>query len=503
MARTSRLVIIAVGCSLILPGLSRAQDVAPALTDRQVLVGFSSGAKTSDIDALKARFGVTKSAPLPGQQAEIWTLPRVDSALMQALNAGRLFAGADYLGGGARTPLVPVAETWLTPDAAKALAAFRAAPTIGATSVARVRPGNLTFNVLKSLYSARDPSLVEPKQSDVILELPGGETIQAQRSSFTRHGDETVWTGETFTSEAPDAPAGDMALTVTKRGASGFLTVGVQSYAIRALGDGASAIARIDRGALPPDHVSGSQIVAANPLDMALAVPAVGVTVIRVGVAVTPLAAARIDGVWGVDLASYVDSIFVLAQAGLDRSNVRIKLELADVLRLSSNETGAWGQDVANLSKTGDGIWDEVDAWRGRTRADLVVGLVGSDDACGESAAIHADKAQAFAIVSYLCAQPSYSFIHEIGHLLGARHDQFADVKSAPYAYGHGFVFANEWRTIMAYKSDAGPCKSCGRVNIWASPDVVFRGVRTGNATLNNDVRVLNENAARVAAFEP
>lgn len=503
MSRTAFRLLIGLGLCLGHATATCSQETTLAPRGSQVLIGLSPSARPDQIDALKAKVGVTETIRLPEQQAEIWTLSEVSPQTLQALNRGRGLLGADYLAGGARMPLVPVAETWLSSGARKTLAAFRATPTIGSTTVTRVRPGDLTLNVLKSTTPVGDTAPQGPKLGDIILNLPGGEEVQARRNSLIRHGEKTVWTGETLSTAESGAVIGDVALTLTDEGASGFLTVGVDSYAIRALGDGMSAIAKIDNNTLPPDHASGSSTAVASVQTTPDSVHSDRVSVIRVGVAVTPRGRERIDGSWGVDLESFIDAIFVLAQAGLDRSGVRIKLELADVLRLQSNETGNWKQDVANLATPSDGKWNEVDAWRGRVRADVVIGVVGSYDACGESAAIRADKAKAFAIVSYLCAQSGYSLAHEFGHLLGARHDEYSDQESDPFPYGHGFVFGNQWRTIMAYKGDQGPCGTCGRVNIWASPEVRHRGVPTGTAALNNDVRVLNENAARVAAFEP
>ena len=41
---------------------------------------------------------------------------------------------------------------------------------------------------------------------------------------------------------------------------------------------------------------------------------------------------------------------------------------------------------------------------------------------------------------------------HEIGHLIGARHDQALDDSVMPFAFGHGFVNGKVWRTMMSYK---------------------------------------------------
>lgn len=41
---------------------------------------------------------------------------------------------------------------------------------------------------------------------------------------------------------------------------------------------------------------------------------------------------------------------------------------------------------------------------------------------------------------------------HEIGHLIGARHDQALDDSVMPFAFGHGFVNGKAWRAMMSYK---------------------------------------------------
>ena len=98
-----------------------------------------------------------------------------------------------------------------------------------------------------------------------------------------------------------------------------------------------------------------------------------------------------------------------------------------------------------------------------------------------------------------------YSFAHELGHLMGARHDENHDSSTTPYAYGHGYehpssVSGQSFRTIMAYACDA-PASCDPRIQYWSSPNVKYIGIATGTSATNDNVRVLNATAGTVAAF--
>jgi hypothetical protein len=110
---------------------------------------------------------------------------------------------------------------------------------------------------------------------------------------------------------------------------------------------------------------------------------------------------------------------------------------------------------------------------------------------------VHADAEEAFAVVHYDCAAVSYSLAHEIGHIIGARHDLSMDKTMSPFPYGHGFVSGTKWRDIMSYKSS---CGGCPRLPIWSSPKVTVKGEPAGTPEQDN-ARVILEEAARVAAF--
>jgi hypothetical protein len=91
----------------------------------------------------------------------------------------------------------------------------------------------------------------------------------------------------------------------------------------------------------------------------------------------------------------------------------------------------------------------------------------------------------------------SYSVAHEIGHLIGARHEFAVDKQMTPFPYGHGYVNGTKWRDIMSYKES---CGGCPRVPVWSSPQVMVSGERAGTA-MEDNARVLAEQAGRVANF--
>jgi hypothetical protein len=110
---------------------------------------------------------------------------------------------------------------------------------------------------------------------------------------------------------------------------------------------------------------------------------------------------------------------------------------------------------------------------------------------------VHVEADRAFTVVHHECAANMYSLAHEIGHIIGARHDEALDDSKEPFSFGHGYVSAKNWRTMMAYKDS---CDGCPRVPVWSSPRIMIRGVPAGNVESDN-ARVISENAARVAAF--
>ena len=55
----------------------------------------------------------------------------------------------------------------------------------------------------------------------------------------------------------------------------------------------------------------------------------------------------------------------------------------------------------------------------------------------------------------------TYSIAHELGHIIGARHEPSIDKTMVPFAYGHGFVNGTKWRDIMSYTGAVVGARVC------------------------------------------
>ena len=230
--------------------------------------------------------------------------------------------------------------------------------------------------------------------------------------------------------------------------------------------------------------------------------PATGVTkpgrnkdvVIDVIVAYTPKAASN----YGNVKRELVDLAIEEANHSLRMSNLgNIKLRLVHAYQTNYVEEGEHFQHLWRFADRGDGYMDEIHALRDKYRADVAVLIVDDPAGCGLSTRVYADAEEAYSVVHHECAAAAYSLAHEIGHLIGARHELALDKNMTPFPYGHGFVNGSKWRDIMSYK---GSCGGCPRLPVWSSPKLLVKGEPAGTAELDN-ARVISEQAARVAAF--
>ncbi|SDW35901.1 PKD domain-containing protein [Lysobacter enzymogenes] len=364
-----------------------------------------------------------------------------------------------------------------------------------------------------------DAALVSKATREIELRL-GANLVNAVLDSARDTGDGgTVWLGHL--KENPRKAAHDgrevrrdernsVALVRRGDGVTGNVRIDGRLYRIRPLADGSHAVVEVDESRMPPDHPVGYRDSDLPQIDMRAAsraaLAAVGPAAVDPGATATirvqVVATNQAVTAYGGDMRALVDLAIAESNQGYTNSNVGIQLELANYRTVEYTSAGdGHFTDEERFADPSDGYMDDIHASRDANAADVSVLIIDDAGNCGLAHSIGSTAATAFATVHYDCATGYYSFAHEIGHLLSARHDPAADPTNTPYAYGHGYRYepatGSKWRTIMAYNCTGG----CPRLNYWSNPDVTYNGVAMGTADRNHNQRVLVQTKAAVAAF--
>jgi len=298
---------------------------------------------------------------------------------------------------------------------------------------------------------------------------------------------------------------------------SGNITLPDDFYQVRYKGDGLHAIYRIDQSAFPDENEPA-------PVDTSYERPPPDTvmrddgSIIDVMTVYTGAARAAVGGTSAME--TLIDLAVSETNTGYSNSNVTQRVNLVHTAEVTYDESSFnWSTTLNRLRLTADGYMDNVHTLRDTYSADEIVLIVNNTDSCGlgymMSSVSSSFASWAFSLVARTCATGYYSFAHEMGHNMGARHDWYVDdTTNSPYSYNHGYVApAKNWRTIMAYGND---CSSCTRRNYWSNPAVSYGGVpmgvaqgtstscREGQSTPNCDAdnhKTLNNTAYTVANF--
>jgi peptidyl-Asp metalloendopeptidase len=280
-------------------------------------------------------------------------------------------------------------------------------------------------------------------------------------------------------------------------------------YTIENVGGGINAFAEMDRRKLPADHPSpATRDIDPLPVTKQLKTLPPGPEVAPFADATRLALEAKnvtIDVMilyTGNVAKHYVRDPSDLLALGIEEANEtfrnsglgNIKLRLVHTQQLDYD--GSSGDQFSHLYRMvdGDGIFKDVKRLRNEKRADIVGLIIDNPNGCGLSTRIGADSDEAFFVVHHACALITMSIPHEIGHILGARHDRFVDNSDS---YGHGYVNGTKWRDLMSY--NAG-CGGCPRLPFWSNPRVMYKGEPTGTPAADN-ARLILELAERVADF--
>jgi hypothetical protein len=211
-----------------------------------------------------------------------------------------------------------------------------------------------------------------------------------------------------------------------------------------------------------------------------------------------------------------------LAQASIDNSNLTYlnsgiaqRLRLVHAQQVTYTErtncgTQATAFDCAldDVSDNGDGFMDSVHTLRDTHGADLVSLFINDSVYCGIAWLFSGNAGSGFSVLAAnTCAVGNKSFVHELGHNMGAHHDPYVAPGPGAWAYSHGIVnLANRWRDVLAYNNqcaDTPPGTSCPRIQYMSNPKLTYNGTALGDAAVRNNTHTLNKTAKAVAAFRP
>jgi hypothetical protein len=473
--------------------------------------------------------------------AEMWAMP--DSRIDRVIRAGQSLGvkttrlGADWN----HILKAPQAPMPMSAAQSSMLQDMRGAKeTMGVGVMAAPDPALLEYALMKdkeATIGSRPAALI----SQIVIPLSDHETITARRTKVELKKEGCTWRGEIAESGEP------IILMWWKSGRfSGMFTYRGHMYSLKSMGGQVHAVVETDPGRMPPDHGARGGAAAAGdvkddplvargegapmrdpkPADLqnrkdangGQSAPADGQAQNTSTPTIQPLSPAKrramaakkitIDVMilYTPKVASrYVDIDSDLIHLAVEQANesfansglTNLKLHLVHKQQIDYDESD--GEHFNHLYRLVDGVgvFAGVRQLRNEKRADVVALIVDDPSGCGLSTRVGADAEEAFVVVHHSCAALTYSIAHEIGHIIGARHDKALDANVVPAAYGHGYVNGTKWRDIMSYKQS---CDGCPRVPIWSNPTMTYKGDPAGAPDADN-ARVLLERAERVSKF--
>src|SRR5579884_4487016 len=365
-------------------------------------------------------------------------------------------------------------------------------------------------------------------------------TAVRDRVEATRSGQGVIWLGRA-------QGVADSAITLVSEGGVlvGNIQVGNRFYQIRYAGNGVHAIQEVN-SRLYPDEQPPLQLTApgAAPLPSAAGTSAIGGRATGAPASGAKLSSPSATGTTNGnplgDNGSTIDVLVLYSQGalaaaggttaainnlitlmesetnqGYAQSNVTQRLRVVQRQQVNSAEGSTNQTYLDQMLNPSDGVMDEVPGLRNATGADLVFLLQSVvADPCGQAAMIlnpvsTSQAPDGYAVGEEDCSTGAggWTFGHELGHLMGARHDWGSDpTNNAPFTYNHGYIQPGPNRScsLMAVR---GACSAVGnnRANYWSNPNILVNGlpigIPEGQPNAAENWKTLNNTASTVANF--
>lgn len=352
-----------------------------------------------------------------------------------------------------------------------------------------------------------------------------------------------------------DTQLSQVILTVREELMDGSIIFPGGIYRIQQVDGAIHTVSEIDQSAIPEDEVT----LVNNTPEEDMQAAALSTTAVDDGSLIDVLVAYTDDARAGAGSRTAIELLIDTAvnetNTSYQNSGVSQRIRLVATAEVNYVETLNSVTDKTNLRNGAAGLQIVRDL-RNAYAADVVIMITEQlqPDICGEAYQVMGTVGAAFRTDAYAvvkrtdnCISGNLSFSHELAHLMGARHDWYADAtNNSPYTFNHGYVITptlpNPVRTIMAYndecdcQNESTPCPApnaratpglpwCQRLPFWSNPTLMHNagtpitpnfvplGVVAGTSTActekNNgnpecdaaDFRALNSTASTVANF--
>ncbi|MDR1345245.1 MAG: cadherin-like beta sandwich domain-containing protein, partial [Bacteroidales bacterium] len=216
---------------------------------------------------------------------------------------------------------------------------------------------------------------------------------------------------------------------------------------------------------------------------------------------------------WAIANAGSIDLLInqALQKANLAFSNsqTNIILNMVHKCELNYTESGSSNTDLIRLTKTNDGIMDDIHVLRRHYNADMVTMLAALTSVGGAGWVLGSEwgsPQNAFSIVKIAQAATSLSMVHEIAHNMGCGHHREIE-NHGLYSYSRGWRGitgqGNKYSTVMTYETGSysnEPNIAYTRIPYFSSPNTTLEGIAIGDANTDNAM-TLRQTKSLVAAY--
>lgn len=298
-----------------------------------------------------------------------------------------------------------------------------------------------------------------------------------------------------------------MTISINDNDIIGTLFFADNTYMIKTIADEEYLLIDIDQSSFPTEKDIESQLMTSYTDDNS--------TITRTSISTQGITTIDILVLYTTDVAEAypnIENIIYEAEAvsnlAFYNSDINCQFNIVYIGKTNYIEPKPYNKDNFSLNlkrfaSVNDGFMDEVHRLRDTYAADVCVLMCYNEAYAGEAHTIKCDSQSAFCVVHPNSASSNISFAHEIGHLIGCRHDTYMDASTTPYSYGHGYININKkWRTIMAYNNH---CKDvgcyCKRLPYWSNPYILYNGDVMGNIDMCNNAQVWRNRSPAVSSF--